>query len=95
MVWWRPLQSLAGKCSDTTVTSKGGNGPTGPEDRGPEEVERYRMGRVGWVGVGGGEGCNLVILGGFVVRGVTGAALHISRGLSPFTAEAVRLREKW
>lgn len=53
------------------------------------------MGRVRWVGVGGGEGCNLVILGGFVLRGVTGAALHTSRGLSPFTAEEVRLREKW
>lgn len=24
VVWWGPLQSLAGQCSDTTFTSKGG-----------------------------------------------------------------------
>lgn len=61
----------------------------------PEEVERCGTGRVGWVGAGGGEGCNLVSLGGVVLRGVPRAALHSGRGLSPPTAEKVRLREKW
>lgn len=68
-MWWRPLQSLAGKRSFLREDlSPGRNGPAGPEDRRPEEAEGCGRGRVGWVRVGGGEDCNSVILGGFVLR---------------------------
>lgn len=52
-----------------------------------------RQGGMG--GSGRRRGLNLVSLGGFVLRAVPRAAPHSGRGLSPLTAEKVRLREKW
>lgn len=95
-----PLQSLAGQCSDTTFMSKGGPVPqAGMAPRGLRTGGQRRsrgVGQAGWDAWEREEArAELGEPGRVRARGVPRAAPHSGRGLSPLTAENVRLREKW